>query len=84
MASSAFLSTSHTYIGLFLVFIIILFFSMLIKQNSTLKRGKIKLYEMKRQLEESEMLFRTIFEQAPLGISIGSSDEFAKEFSSKF
>ncbi len=84
MASSAFLSTSHTYIGLFLVFIILLFFTILIKQSRTLKRGKVKFYEMKRQLEESEMLFRTIFEQAPLGISIGSSDDFAKEFSSKF
>ncbi|WP_040582254.1 PAS domain S-box protein [Sedimentibacter sp. B4] len=39
---------------------------------------------MKRQLEESELLFRTILEQAPLGISIGDSDEFAKEFSPKF
>ncbi len=84
MAESAFVFNIHSYVGLFFIFIIILFFSILINRNKTLRDDKIKFDEMKRQLEESEMLFRTIFEQAPLGISIGDSDEFAKEFSPKF
>jgi diguanylate cyclase (GGDEF)-like protein/PAS domain S-box-containing protein len=84
MAESSLVFTIHTYVGLFLIFIIILFFSKLMKQNKTLKNEKIKFDEIKRQLEESELLFRTVFEQAPLGISIGDSDEYAKEFSSKF
>ena len=84
MANSAFLFNIHSYVELFFIFILILFFSILLKQNNTLKNDKMKFDEMKRQLEESEMLFRTIFEQAPLGISIGDSDEFAKEFSLKF
>ncbi|MDF2616965.1 MAG: diguanylate cyclase proteinuncharacterized domain HDIG-containing protein, partial [Sedimentibacter sp.] len=84
MAESSLAFTIHTYVGLFLIFIIILFFSKLMKQNKILRNEKIKFDEIKRQLEESELLFRTIFEQAPLGISIGDSDEFAKEFSSNF
>lgn len=84
MAESSLAFTIHTYIGLFLILIILLFFSKLIKQNKTLKNEKIKFDEVKRQLEESELLFRTIFEQSPLGISIGNSDEYAREFSSKF
>lgn len=84
MAESSLAFTIHTYVGLFLILIILLFFSKLIKQNKTLKNEKIKFDEVKRQLGESELLFRTIFEQAPLGISIGDSDEFSREFSSKF
>jgi len=84
MANSAFLFTIHSHVGFFFIFIIILFFSILINRNKVLRNNKIKFDETKRQLEESEMLFRTIFEQAPLGISIGDSDEFAKEFSTKF
>lgn len=84
MAASAFVYTIHSYVPLFFIFIIVLFFSILIKKNIKLRSDKIKFDEMKRQLEESELLFRTILEQAPLGISIGDSDEFAKEFSPKF
>lgn len=82
MAESEFLFIIHSYVGLFFIFIIILIFY--INRNKALTNDKIKFDEMKRQLKESEMLFRTIFEQAPLGISIGDSDEFGKESSLKF
>ncbi|MEA5096171.1 MAG: PAS domain S-box protein [Sedimentibacter saalensis] len=84
MAASAFVYTIHSYVPLLFIFIIVLFFSILIKKNKKLRSDKLEFDEMKRQLEESELLFRTILEQAPLGISIGDSDEFAKEFSPKF
>ncbi len=60
-----------------LVFCVLLIFVALytaLTQNKKLRREKRKLLDLDAKLRESEMLFRTIFDQAPIGIAIGHSD----------
>lgn len=44
----------------------------IIKKNMVLKAERDKLSDMNRQLSEKEELFRTIYEQSPVGISFGN------------
>jgi len=43
--------------------------SMVLKKNAD-------LYAISEKLKESELMFRTIFDQAPIGIAIGNNDKF--------
>ncbi len=45
-------------------------------QNRELRREKKKLIESEAKLQESETLFRTIFDQATIGISIGNNSKY--------
>ena len=47
-----------------------------LSQNWLLRKGKEKLNVSEAKLKESETLFRAIFEQATIGISIGHNDKY--------
>jgi len=67
----------HTIQAGVVVFCVLLVFIVLyvaFAQNKLLREEKKKMLELDAKLKESEMLFRTIFEQAPIGIAIGNND----------
>lgn len=45
-------------------------------QNRELRREKKKLIDSESKLQESETLFRTVFDQATIGISIGNNEKY--------
>lgn len=56
------------------LFLILFSFYIFFLKNIDLKEEKSKLLIVSKKQQESEILFRTIFEQAPIGISIVNSD----------
>lgn len=65
--------TVQAGIVVFCVFLIIAAFYIAVRRNEALKAEKTKLAAMDEELRKSEVLFRTIFEQAPIGIAIGNN-----------
>lgn len=51
-------------------------FYFLLKRNIS-QEDKQKLYQLSEQLKHGEALFRTIFEQSPIGVAIGNKDRYA-------
>lgn len=62
------------FIFMLCLFLILFSFYIVFLKNIDLKEEKNKLLIVSKKQHESEMLFRTIFEQAPVGISIVNSD----------
>ena len=61
----------HAIISVILVMIVFFALLLAIIRNRALKAEKLVLEELSIRLEASETLFRTVFEQAPIGIAIG-------------
>ena len=67
-------AVTHTVQAGLVVFVTCLFilaFFHLLDRNKSMKAGQQKLTEVGVKLNESEQLFRTIFEQIPVGMAIG-------------
>ncbi|MBR0597096.1 HD domain-containing phosphohydrolase [Sinanaerobacter chloroacetimidivorans] len=62
-------------IVVFCMFLIYFAFFLVFNQNSSLRHEREKLLALDKKLRESETLFRTVFDQAPIGIAIGRNDE---------
>jgi diguanylate cyclase (GGDEF)-like protein/PAS domain S-box-containing protein len=59
---------------IFCIILLIMAHYSVFTKNMELNREKEKLLSMDGKLKSSEMLFRTIFEQLPIGISIGQKE----------
>lgn len=70
--------TIHMGIMTFCVLIILLTLYFAFFQNIELRKEKKKLLDLDSKLKESEMLFRTIFNQAPIGIAIGHNYNYSE------
>lgn len=57
--------------------IIYIFIFFLFRKNAAIRREQVKLLEANKKISEQEILFRTVFEQSPLGfaLNIGGVDE---------
>ncbi len=58
------------------VWILFAVFYFALAQNRQLRREKEKLIDSEKNLQESETLFRTVFDQATIGISIGNNQRY--------
>lgn len=62
------------FIFMLCLFLILFSFYIVFLKNIALNEEKSKLLLVSKKQQESELLFRTIFEQAPVGISIVNTD----------
>lgn len=69
--------TAICLIELICIYLIFVIVYIVIIKNKQLRHEKNKLAEVNKKLEEQEILFRTIFEQSPIGIGIS----FGKDYS---
>lgn len=65
-------TTLAALLALCILFVYICLFAA-IQKNITIKREKRKLSEINEKLSKQEELFRTVYEQSPIGIAISSS-----------
>ncbi|MGV8905442.1 MAG: HD domain-containing phosphohydrolase [Acetobacterium sp.] len=68
--NAAVADTLRSAIILLFLFLMIMAFYIILIKNINLKEEKNKLSIMSNKLKESEMLFRNIFEQSPIGIAV--------------
>jgi len=66
------------------LFIIMVSFYIIIKKNQNLKIDKHKLAILSENYKESEELFRTVFEQLPIGISISTKNSYINNTNSAY
>lgn len=57
-----------------LLFMVLIGFYLSFKRNLMIRRDKESLNQVNQQLIDQETMFRTLFEQSPIGMSIGSID----------
>ena len=80
-------AVNHIVQAIITVICIILIFAALylaVARNKALRREKFKLEELSIRLDASDTLFRTVFEQAPIGIAIGLNYNLISKINSKF
>lgn len=65
-------STTHAAVIVLVVLLLYLALVVIIQINMVLRKEKKKLSETNEKLRKEEELFRTVFEQSPVGISINS------------
>lgn len=56
------------------LFMLLVVYYIILQKNQALKKERDKLTELNEKLTDQEELFRTIFEQSPLGISFGNEE----------
>ncbi len=61
---------------LLLLYLIILGYYLAISRNQALKREKVTLAEVDAKMKENIKLFRSVFNQAPIGIAIGDGEKY--------
>ncbi|MHB1151159.1 MAG: sensor domain-containing protein [Eubacteriales bacterium] len=76
-AVSRTVQTGLVVLCLFVIFIILYF---VFRQNKELRGEKAKLLESEIKLKESEALFRTIFDQATVGLALVCDDHFISAY----
>lgn len=65
--------TGMTALIVVLLLMVLSGFFLIYKRNLQIRREKDSLGQLNRQLIDQETLFRTLFEQSPIGMSIGNS-----------
>lgn len=83
-SDKAIIHTGQAGIVVLCLFLILLFLRGVIIRNKIIKEEKNKLFSANEKLREKEELFRTIYEQAPIGISIGNNNNYIIDTNSKF
>lgn len=76
--------SSNSQITRIFIIVAIIAFGLLILHNIDVKAERKKLDIANKKLKEQEELFRTIFEQSPVGIAIGSDDLQVTEMNQKY
>ena len=70
-----------TILSLFLIFVALF---VVVSRNRQLSDEKVKMESLSKRLEANEILFRTVFEQAPIGIAIGHNYKLISKINPMF
>ena len=76
--------TARAVIIVLCILLIIISFYWIIVRNMSLKEEKDKLFIVSEKLKENEEIFRTVFEQSPIGISIATDYKNISEVNCAF